>query len=102
MPSLGSYVPAILFILVVGLVNFPISLKLSKKSMILVMIIPGVFLVLGGILFLLGSVLNLGWGSLGYFIIGGILLLGGIGSAISSLVVFLKSKNRKSKNESNL
>jgi hypothetical protein len=95
MPALTQYIPAILLMLAIGLINYPISLKLGRKNLILVIVVPLVFLIPGGILFLLGSILNLGWGSLGYFIIGGILILGGIGSLVSSFVVYFKIKKDK-------
>ncbi len=97
MDPLNQLLNVLPIVLIVGFVNFFISGVIGAKNKWMVFVIPGIFLVAGLILFLIGITVNSsdGWAALGYLIFAGFAAVGFVSTFLSSLLWFFIKKPEK-------
>jgi hypothetical protein len=86
-----TYLPVVVFMTVVGLLNYLISKRLSKRRLVLIWVLPLIFLIPGAVFILLGLTSE-GWSIFGYMFYGFLLMAAAIGSGLSSLIIYLKQR----------
>ena len=93
----AEYYPVAIYLMVMGLISYFISFKISKKNKKRLLILPIIFLGFTIILGVSGLITN-DWGALGYLILAVLSLGAFISSLVSSLVIyFTKFKNQEKK-----
>ncbi|MGD9761624.1 MAG: hypothetical protein AB7U52_04235 [Candidatus Izemoplasmatales bacterium] len=92
-----EYFPVVLYLIIMGLISYFISLKISKRNIKLLLTIPLIFL---GFTIILGvsSLITNDWGALCCLILAVLILGAFLSSLVSSLIVyFTKFKNNENK-----
>ncbi len=92
-----EYFPVVLYLIIMGLISYFISLKISKRNIKLLLTIPLIFLGFTIILGVSGLITN-DWGAIGYLILAVLSLGAFLSSLVSSLIIyFTKFKNNEKK-----
>jgi hypothetical protein len=97
MNNIAQIFPIIIFLIISGLIGYFISLLLSKIHTLMIFFIPVFFILLGGLLFVLGAfdLLNAGWGNIALLIYAMVSLLIGASNIISSIILYYKKRSNQ-------
>ena len=87
----SQHLPAIIFVFVVSMINIPISGLLSRIRLALVWVVPVLLFVVGSTLLLMAQI-GEGWAVLIFMFYAFLLLGASVGTALSSLVIFLRKR----------
>ena len=95
--GITEFYPVAIYLIVMGLISYFISLKISKKNKKQLLTLPIIFLGFTLILGVSGFITN-DWGALGYLILA-VLSFGAFLSSLvsSSIIYFIKFKNQEKK-----
>ncbi len=92
---MNDVLPLLIALIVSIFITYPISSKLAKSNVYYVLILPVLFLMSSGILWILGLIAN-DWSALGYLLLAVVASIVFFGSVITSLYIYLRFRKTKS------